>query len=527
MRTNYTAVNETMSAHCCVRATASMGNFSEADTGFGYLLGAATFLLISITSYYYFLGSDYFVLPKSSWTTDAGYTKLGFAYFILGTYFLPAGILFLLIFISKSSKYLPSRPYDKFLLYVLLSVAFSVGCFISASNSSDVLNCIGQFCIGTSKLPPSSPGVVSANLVLFFIALFFVIIFASMSSIEGFKLYKKYQSAQKFRQYRSLSADEKSTLRGLDFKDLSESNDETLRPIETVGAAERRHRKTYMRAWFSEAIFMTLVFLVLYPILIFACTILPTWWSGFSRYKIQQYQLSVPSQAYGSYWALTLKEKLVIKLYPDIVIYYGAIYFVSILALLAQYWSPLRLFFLKRLTPSICMGQILLTTGLVTLLVGEFCYWFFGHSWENNLVKPRSNAELAARSFGQVGNVILGLLVLPVAKNGVWSKIFGVSWEGMIVYHQVLGYAFLLIILSHMFSWWYVFALKGSFPSDIFAVPMTYHRDNFTVPLSVLTSVVMFIIMGGLTFHVIRRKNYELFYYFHLFSGVVFLSVLW
>ena len=497
---------------------------SAADSGAGFLLSAASFFLISIASYYHFLGSDYFLLPKSAWKTDAGYTKLNFVYFLVGTYFLPVAIMFTLIFISKSSKYLPSRSYGKLLIYAFLLATFTVGCITSANNCSDVLNCIGLFCIGTSGASNTSSGVVSFNLVLFFIAIFFSVIFASLSLTEGFAL---YQMRLKPEEYSSLNAVEKSPLVDSDFKVPTKPNSGTRKHMEAVRSSERTHRKTYMQAWLSEALLMTLIFLVLYPILILASTLLPTWWSGFTRYKIQEYQLSVPSQAYGLYWSLTFKEKVVLKLYPDIVIYYGAIYLVSFLALLAQHWSPLRLFFHKRLTSTICVGQVLLGSGLVALLLGEWCYWFFGHSWENNLIKPRSNAELAARSFGQVGNVVLGLLVLPVAKNGVWSKLFGISWEGMIIYHQLLGYAFLLIVVLHMFSWWYVFALKGSFPSDVFSVPMTYHKDNFTVPLSVLTSFVMFIIMGGLTFNVIRRKFYELFYYFHLFSGVIFLSVLW
>ena len=513
-----------MPPHHSGGGTASFSNFSKADSGAGFLLSAAIFYLIAIASYYHFLGSDYFLLTKSAWTTDAGYTKLNFVYFVLGTYFLPAGILFTLIFISKSSKYLPSRSYGKLLIYVFLLATFIVGCITSANNCSDVLNCIGIFCIGTSRISSRSSGVISFNLALFFIAIFFSIIFASLSLIEGFILYRMRLQPE---QYSSLNVVEKSPLADSDLKVITNFNSGMRKCVKAVRSAERAHRRKYMRAWLSEALLMTLVFLVLYPILILASTLLPTWWSGFTRYKIQQYQLSVPSQAYGLYWSLTFQNKLVLKLYPDIVIYYGAIYIVSFLALLAQYWLPLRLFFHKRLTSTVCVGQVLLGSGLVALLLGEWCYWFFGHSWENNLVKPRSNAELAARSFGQVGNVVLGLLVLPVAKSGVWSKLFGVSWEGMIVYHQLLGYAFLLIILFHMLSWWYVFALKGSFPSDIFSVPMTYHKDNFTVPLSVLTSLVMFIIMGGLTFNLIRRKCYELFYYFHLFSGVIFLSVLW
>lgn len=296
--------------------------------------------------------------------------------------------------------------------------------------------------------------------------------------------------------------------------------------IECLSSAERRHRTAASRTQKSEIILTVLVFLVLYPVLVLACTALPTWWNNFTAFKIQKYQASIPSQVYGTYWAVTVSDLLVLKLFPDILIYYGAIYLVCSMAVVAQIWSPLRKFFHKRLTPSVCVGQALLALGVLLLLIGEWCYWFFVHKFEHKSLH-RSNAELAARSFGLVGNAVLGLLVLPIAKNGVWSKVFGVSWEGMVVYHQILGYTFLLTILMHMFSWWFVFHEVGSFPSDIFSVPMAYHSDNFTVPLSIVTSFFMFVIMGGLTFHLIRRSNYELFYYLHFFSGIIFLSVLW
>ena len=561
------------------------------DSGLVFLLGAAASFLIAIPSYYYFLGSDYFVSAKSAWSTAAGYTKQQFVLFVLGTYFLPFGVICMLIFISKSSKNVPSRcsnipsAYYKLPLYVLLVIIFSIGCAVAARHSDNVLNCIGHFCIGTlvgravAESSSSSPGVVSANLVLFFISLFFVMIFTVVAAIEGIVVFQRYSSSSRahsrvdvyeplgpgsygsggglyvrsyvkeeidridrndkanmnntkrmsIRNDRS-DRDDRNNMSDLNNNSMNHINDGRADPIRSMDALrdnERRHRYAYRRAWLSEAIFIALVFFMFFPIFIFACTILPTWWTGFTRYEIQKYQKFVPPQAYGTYWAVKMNETVVLKVFPDIALYYGFIYLVSLLALTAQFWPPLKRFFFIRLTRTVSVGQALLAVGLVALLVSEWCYWFFSHAWENNLTKPRPTAEKAARSLGQIANVVIGLLVLPVAKNGVWSRVFGVSWEGLIAYHRMLGYAFLLIVLAHMLSWWYVYHLKGSFPSDIFAVPMTYHKDNFTVPLSVLTSLFMFVIMGGLTFHVVRRLNYELFYYFHLFSGVVFLSVLW
>ena len=78
-----------------------------------------------------------------------------------------------------------------------------------------------------------------------------------------------------------------------------------------------------------------------------------------------------------------------------------------------------------------------------------------------------------------------------------------------------------------MFMWWAVFAQEGSFPHDILAVPMKYHKDNFTVPLAMVTFLVMIISMGVFAHNYIRRRNYDIFYWTHHVSLAVFLVVLW
>lgn len=71
--------------------------------------------------------------------------------------------------------------------------------------------------------------------------------------------------------------------------------------------------------------------------------------------------------------------------------------------------------------------------------------------------------------------MVMGILVLPVSRNSIWSVVFGLSWEGMIVYHQWVGYLFLLLIVAHGLCWWGVYYEEGTFPHDIFAIPQEYH----------------------------------------------------
>jgi Ferric reductase like transmembrane component len=492
---------------------ARLPDLFQKEAEISFLSGSLLLFIAGIASHYYFLQIDYFNSSKSEWSTPAGYTKWQFVHLVIGTYLIPVAIILMSIFISKSSKQTSYTSMYKLATYTSLSLISLLGCAVSAYYSSEVLGCLGYFCIGSSEKTPNSSGLITVNLVFFTICLYFAIILMRATFTIGVAKYHESNTVVK-PTYSQLRNDITSN-------NLSASNLEALR------TSEKAHRKAYRYSTMKEMVLIALVFAVLYPIMIVACTLLPTWWSGFTRYKIQMYQAQVPSKAYGAYWMLTLNDDVIMKLFPDIAIYFGAIYIVSLLGLWAQYWPPLKRFFHTRLTSSMCIGQALLAVMLVALLGVSWYYWFSIHVYENNSRKIRTTAELAARSFGQLGNIVIGLLVLPVAKNGVWSRVFGVSWEGMIIYHKILGYTFVLLIFSHMISWWVVFSQKGSFPSDIFAVPMIYHSDNFTVPLGVLTALFMFIIMGGLTFHLIRRKNYELFYYFHLFSGIIFLTVLW
>ena len=53
--------------------------------------------------------------------------------------------------------------------------------------------------------------------------------------------------------------------------------------------------------------------------------------------------------------------------------------------------------------------------------------------------RPLSNAHLAARVLGQTANFLMGLMLLPVAKNSVFTACFGIAWEQVIFVHVFLG----------------------------------------------------------------------------------------
>jgi predicted ferric reductase len=122
--------------------------------------------------------------------------------------------------------------------------------------------------------------------------------------------------------------------------------------------------------------------------------------------------------------------------------------------------------------------------------------------------------------------VILGTLVLPISKSSVWTQLFGISYNSMLVWHQYMGGLLMIIVACHMFSWWYVYSQQDSFPSDIYSVPTTYHTDNFTIQIGPVMFITMLIAGGILGNYYIRRANYDLFLIAHHAMVIVFFGVL-
>lgn len=76
---------------------------------------------------------------------------------------------------------------------------------------------------------------------------------------------------------------------------------------------------------------------------------------------------------------------------------------------------------------------------VLAVMAGTFFYWYYDHGWEQTTINSRTSAERAARSIGQVANMCIGLLTLPVTRNSAWHVVFGSSYEAMIKYHILLG----------------------------------------------------------------------------------------
>ncbi|CAN0319940.1 unnamed protein product, partial [Ectocarpus sp. 12 AP-2014] len=130
--------------------------------------------------------------------------------------------------------------------------------------------------------------------------------------------------------------------------------------------------------------------------------------------------------------------------------------------------------------------------------------------------------------MGQLANVTMGLMILPVLRNGVFQNVFGVGWETMVAFHRRMSRVFLALVLVHMVFFWAVYAQEGDFWHDWpIAIPTDYHEDNWTIPLATLTTWFMVITMFGLSVQWVRRKHFEVFYYSHHFFVVVWTMMLW
>jgi len=484
--------------------------------GYLYLIFGMITLLLAFITLYYFLQAQYFQI---GWWNGGSFYQNDVILVIFGTYLLPLSLILLLVFANLSFKNI-NHSNEKVLIYIVCIFIFSSLAGYGYYMSRDVFNCLGYFCMSDSITEdtgdPSGSNFV--GLLYFLIGLFFDIIFGSFILMIYFNKERVVQSGPvpgMLSEYEPILSNEKRYSNKYPFYNAPSFLD-----------CQLGLRKKY---W-SEFFLVSLVFLVLYPLLFVACLIMPTGWNNFSQYGIQSYQHSNPDQKYGTY-IVWYANYTYFKLYPDILVFYGSIYLVVALALLCKLSSSFRSFFYHIVElPSIgkfSVAQIMLTIFITLLLLWQFFYFYYDHVWENADNSVRSNEEICARCLGQVSNMIMGLLTLPVSKNSIWSIIFDMPWSNMIVWHQVFGYLLLIVIGLHMLFWWAVFDQQGIFPKDILAVPGDYHQDNFTIPLAQITYFIMLIVFGVFTFYLIRRWSYELFYYSHLFSTVVFLVVLW
>lgn len=222
---------------------------------------------------------------------------------------------------------------------------------------------------------------------------------------------------------------------------------------------------------------------------------------------------------------------LVLKLFPDVMMFYGYIYLNSAVALACVFFpgtAVVRTFRSYDVTSKLNNGELLFWFGFISYLVSSFLYWYLVHGWEGNPISAVTTSERFSRTIAQTALSMLGLMILPVSRNSLWSHVFGISWEAMVRFHKVVARGFLFTVLIHMLSFWVAFSEKGVFPQAIFGSPNGWVEDNETI--SVMSFLVIFLVlpgMGVLTLNFFRRKHFELFKFTHFVSAVLFCAVIW
>ncbi|CBJ31030.1 hypothetical protein Esi_0229_0012 [Ectocarpus siliculosus] len=84
------------------------------------------------------------------------------------------------------------------------------------------------------------------------------------------------------------------------------------------------------------------VFCFFLPLFIFACMAVDDGWEGMTAADVKAYASSSATQSYGTVWNLELSPSLILKLFPDVLIYWSFAYLVAAVALVARRWRRVR-----------------------------------------------------------------------------------------------------------------------------------------------------------------------------------------
>lgn len=285
--------------------------------------------------------------------------------------------------------------------------------------------------------------------------------------------------------------------------------------------------------WPGSDLAVFLVFVFLFPFLMFASSVLPSSFEYFYRSEIQAYEADCwHVSTYGTYLGDAVRIEVkgwCLTFWPDILGYYFFLYLVLALALLSRTSRLLRAVLHSRVgyLGGCTLGELGMVALLLMLYAFEFIYWMYWRGVFNSVRNHENNLwERSARTAGQLLNLTMGLLVLPVARNNAFSSLLGVSWEAIMVWHQYLGDVFLVGVAWHVISFLGVFHYDGLGVASSTLWNTEYDADNWTITVQVWVTMIFVVTHGVLTLNWIRRKYFEVFYYAHHTFLALFMSSL-
>ncbi len=269
------------------------------------------------------------------------------------------------------------------------------------------------------------------------------------------------------------------------------------------------------------------------------------------------------------------KKTFIFKMYPDSLMFYGFL-LLLLLGGAATYVIPAwkrtlhtRIGggtaskyphggILRTLHPAVwgmTVGELLVVTCTVCLFVGKppplltpatprsprplcfavwFVYWgyLFDHIEHEVSRMQHAATQRWARVFGHMATLSFSLLMLPVARDSLWTSAFGMSFERAIKFHRWLGTAAYFWLTVHMLTWWAAWAKIGAFWNNIFTSHNLIisdklngqpwrHFDNFTMPFTHIAWILLTFSVA--TTLLLRRRSFDWFYSLHAYVGVVVL----
>lgn len=127
------------------------------------------------------------------------------------------------------------------------------------------------------------------------------------------------------------------------------------------------------------------------------------WYFPFNTAKWAAREI-VPENNIGYVPQLRVSPDLVLKLFPDVLLFWGYIYVNCAVALLVQA-VPLLRRLSRQCHPSLLSlstGEIVFWLGFCAFLAATFLYWYLVHGWEGNPIPAVSTAERFSRTVAQV-----------------------------------------------------------------------------------------------------------------------------
>ncbi|PSN61796.1 hypothetical protein BS50DRAFT_503626 [Corynespora cassiicola Philippines] len=134
---------------------------------------------------------------------------------------------------------------------------------------------------------------------------------------------------------------------------------------------------------------------------------------------------------------------------------------------------------------------------------------------------------------GHYADFLMGILVIPVSRNSLVGRAFGVHQSTLFFVHKIVSYLFLAAVLAHGIG----YALYATSPSsegderkdEAFSTgnpTMTCEEGKArsswygTTTYNGAATLVVIIIIVVTSLPYIRRRHYNFFYYFHIICGV-------